>query len=127
MSRPVESSCGSTATEPLGSATRRGAAGAALSTAILLDTAAHMALGLRAQTASPTLTGDLFVWFKDLFILFCVLVLFCFAFFPNHPLQVLGEGSISFFFFPVRWPILKTNILEQACGGESVLIKAQET
>lgn len=48
-------------------------------------------------------------------------------FFPNHPLQVLGEGSISFFFFPAHWPIPKTNILEQACGGESVLIKAEET
>lgn len=59
---------------------------------------------------------------------FCCVFGFCFDFFfPNHPLQVLGEGSISFFFFPARWPIPKTNILEQACGGESVLIKAEET
>lgn len=45
--------------------------------------------------------------------------------FPNHPLQVLGEGSISFFLFPAHLPIPKTNILEQACGGESILIKPE--
>lgn len=47
-----------------------------------------------------------------------------FFLFPNHPLQVLGEGSISFFLFPAHLPIPKTNILERARGGEGVLIKA---
>lgn len=47
------------------------------------------------------------------------------GFFPNHPLQVLGEGSISFFLFPAHLPIPKTNILEQACGVESILIKPE--
>lgn len=52
------------------------ARGAALSPAGLLDAAADLALGLGAQNASRTPAGELFVWFKDLFILLCVWVLF---------------------------------------------------
>jgi len=68
-----------------------------------------------AQTVSAAPTRELFVWFKDLFILL-------WFFFPNHPLQVLGEGSVSFFLFPAHLPIRRTNILEQASGGEGALI-----
>lgn len=71
------------------------------------------------QTVSAAPTRELFVWFKDLFILLWVFFLL-----PNHPLQVLGEGSISFFLFPAPLPIPKTNILERARGREGVLIKA---
>lgn len=86
---------------------------------VLLETEKDMVFHhFGAQTVSPAPTRELFVWFKDLFILLWV-------FFPNHPLQVLGEGSISFFLFPAHLPIPKTNILEQACGGEGILIKPE--
>lgn len=79
---------------------------------VLLETATDTAFHhFGAQTVSPAPTRELFVRFKDLFILLCF-----FFFFPNHPLQVLGEGSISFFLFPAHLPIPKTNILEQAWG-----------
>lgn len=99
--------------EPAWGQERRRANGELLETAE--DTAFHH---FGAQTVSTAPTRELFVWFKALFILLWVS-------FPNHPLQVLGEGSVPFFLFPAHLPIPKTNILEQACGGEGALIKAK--